>query len=154
MLLAGMLVAGCTELDSHQHGDAQAGGHAGAAPDTRTLVAFPEAMKNHILSNMRDHLFALAEIQEALAANAYDKAASVAEQRLGMTSLKAHGAHDSSKFMPQGMQDIGTAMHRGASRFAVEVQSASATGDLRPALQALARTTQACVACHAAYRLQ
>ena len=56
--------------------------------------------------------------------------------------------------MPQGMQDIGTSMHRNASRFAVEAANSAATGKLEPALAALARTTQACVACHAAYRLQ
>jgi cytochrome c556 len=56
--------------------------------------------------------------------------------------------------MPKGMQDIGTAMHRSASRFAIEAQNSAATGDLKPALLALSRTTQACVACHAAYRLE
>jgi hypothetical protein len=75
-------------------------------------------------------------------------------QRLGMTSLTAHGAHEVAKYMPQGMQDAGTAMHRGASQFAVELQKTAVTGDLKPALAALSRTTQACVACHAAYRLQ
>lgn len=97
---------------------------------------------------------AVAQIQEALAQGAHDRAAQVAEAKLGMSSLQAHGAHDSSQFMPQGMQDIGTTMHRSASRFAVEAQNTAATGDLRPALAALALTTQACVACHAAYRLE
>jgi hypothetical protein len=122
--------------------------------DARQLVKFPDPMRTHTLASMRDHLLALSEIQDALAAGVYDKAAQIAEHRLGMTSLKAHGAHESSRFMPQGMQDIGTTMHHGASQFAVEAQNASATGDIKPALAALARTTQACVACHAGYRLQ
>jgi hypothetical protein len=127
---------------------------AHGAGDARQWVRFPGPMAQHQLANMRDHLLALAQIQDALARSNWDQAAQIAENRLGMTSLKAHGAHEASKYMPQGMQDIGTAMHHGASRFAIEAQSASASGDLKPALAALALTTQACVACHAAYRLQ
>jgi hypothetical protein len=78
----------------------------------------------------------------------------VAEQRLGMSSLSLHGAHEEARYMPHGMQDIGTQMHRNASRFAIEVQNASAPGDLKPALESLSKATGVCVACHAAYRLQ
>jgi hypothetical protein len=126
----------------------------GAGADTRNAVKFPAAMKQHTLANMRDHLLALSQIQEALAAGQYELAASTAEKRLGMTSLGDHDAAHSAKFMPQGMQDIGTAMHRSASRFAVEAQNAGATGDLPKALSALSRVTQNCVACHAGYRLE
>jgi hypothetical protein len=45
-------------------------------------------------------------------------------------------------------------MHRNASKFAIEVQNTGATGDLKPALLALSKTTQACVACHAGYKLK
>jgi cytochrome c556 len=133
----------------------QPAGHAGhSGADSRQAVAFPAMMKEHTLANMRDHLLALAQIQQALAQGAPDQAAQIAEQRLGMTSLAAHGAHESSRLMPQGMQDSGMAMHRSASRFAIEAQNSAATGDLKPALAALAQTTQACVACHAGYRFQ
>jgi len=128
--------------------------HAAAGGDPRQLVSFPDAMRAHTLASMRDHLLALAQIQEALANQAFDQAAELAEQRLGMSSLQAHGAHESSRFMPQDMQDIGSSMHRSASRFAIEAQNAAVTGDLAPVLAALAGTTRACVACHAGYRLQ
>jgi hypothetical protein len=134
------------------------GGHAGhshgGAPDTRQFVKFPEEMKIGTLANMREHLLALSEIQGALAAERYAEAADIAENRLGMSSLKLHGAHDVSKFMPQGMQDTGTAMHRSASRFAIAAQNSAATGDAKPALAALTEVTRACVACHAGYRIQ
>ena len=119
----------------------------------RKLVEFPAPMREHMLSNMRDHLLALHEIQEALAHNQEDTAAKIAEQRLGLTSLKAHGAHELAKFMPEGMRAIGSEMHRSASRFVIEAQNAGVTDDLRPALEALAKVTAQCVACHAAYRL-
>ena len=46
------------------------------------------------------------------------------------------------------------AMHRNASRFAVAAKDAGATGDVKPALSALAATTAQCVACHAGYRVK
>ena len=103
---------------------------------------------------MRDHLLALQQIQEALAGGKEDLAGRIAEQRLGMSSLGLHEAHEVAKFMPEGMQAIGTEMHRNASRFAIEVKNSSVTGDLKPALEVLAKMTGMCVACHSAYRLQ
>lgn len=65
-------------------------------------------MQQHMLGNMRDHLLALTEIQEALAAGAFDRAADIAETRIGMSSLDSHGASHMAPHMPQGMRDIGT----------------------------------------------
>lgn len=148
-------------LAQHQHGHEATSHGTAAAPsrnapakDQRVAVEFPAELREHTLANMRDHLLALQEIQAALASGKFDQAAEVSERRLGMTSLKAHGAHEVAKYMPRGMQDAGSAMHRSASRFAVAAQSASATNDLKPALAALAEVTANCVACHAAYRLK
>lgn len=132
---------------------AAAPGHAGGA-ERRQAVRFPKTLKEHTLTNMRDHLLALQEIQAALAKADYDRAADVAEQRLGMSSLRLHGAHEVARHMPQGMQDAGTAMHRSASRFAIAAKDAAATGDLKPPLEMLSQVMGACVACHAGYRLK
>ena len=145
LLAAG--VAGAQHRDHHKDHDA-------AAADARLLVKFPLELVDHTLANMRDHLFALQEINEALAMGQNDKAAVIAEKRLGMTSLRLHGAHEVAKYMPQGMQDAGTEMHRNASRFAVAAQNAGVTSDLKPALEALSKVTAACVGCHAGYRLK
>ncbi len=145
--LATTFAAACAATP-HGHHD------AAAVHDAREPVAFPEPLRSHTLANMRDHLLALQEIQQALADGAHDRAAQVAEKRLGMTSLAAHGAHDVAKFMPAGMQAIGSGMHRAASRFALAATDADATGNLKPALAALAGVTAQCVACHAAYRMQ
>ena len=135
---------------THQH-DITA--PATAQSDGRQLVKFPEPMRLHTITSMRDHLLALQEIDIALSKNDFDKAAGVAEQRLGMSSLELHGAAHIAPYMPQGMQDFGTQMHRSASRFAVEAQNASVSNDVRPALAALGMVMQQCVACHATYRL-
>ncbi|WP_197703319.1 cytochrome c [Sulfurifustis variabilis] len=71
-----------------------------------------------------------------------------------MSSLHSHGASHMAPLMPKPMQDIGTAMHRSASRFARVAQEAQVTGEMRPALNALAELTRQCVACHASYRLR
>jgi len=122
--------------------------------DTRTPVAFPAPLKEHTLSNMRDHLLTLQRIQDAIGRGDFEGAAQLSEDRLGMTSLKLHGAHDVAPYMPQGMQEAGTSMHKAASRFAIEATNAGATGDVRRAVGALAEVTAQCVACHAAYRFQ
>lgn len=132
---------------AHHHGHEH-----GVADDTRQPVDFPPPMRRHLLSNMRDHLDTLARIQAALATGEHEKAATLAEQRLGMTSLALHGAHDAARYMPEGMRELGSAMHRQASRFALSAQDAAVTGDIRPALSSLAELTRACVACHSAWR--
>lgn len=124
------------------------------AADSRQLVKMPPPMQEHMLTNMRDHLVALGEIQAALAKGDYAEAANVSEQRIGMSSLQGHGASHMAPLMPKGMQDIGTTMHRTASRFARTAQEAAVTNDLPRALGVLAELTQQCTACHAGYRLR
>ena len=118
------------------------------------FVKFPAVLVEETLANMRDHLQTLQEIQLQLGVGHPDKAAELAETRLGMSSLGLHGAAEVSKYMPQGMQDAGTAMHRAASRFAMTAQDASVTGDLKPVFAGLAEITAQCVGCHAGYRLK
>ncbi len=125
-----------------------------AEDDARVAVDMPAMMQIHMLANMRDHLTAIQEIQNHLAAGEYDAAAEISEKRLGMSSLDTHGASHMAGFMPKGMQETGTAMHQAASRFAVTAQETAVTRDLPRALGALSRVTAQCVACHAAYRLK
>ena len=125
-----------------------------AEGDSRVAVDMPAMMQDHMRANMRDHLRAINEIQSFLAVGKYDAAADIAEKRIGMSSLETHGASHMAGFMPKGMQDTGTAMHKAASRFAVTAQEAAVTRDLPRALGALSNVTSQCVACHAGYRLK
>jgi hypothetical protein len=124
------------------------------AIDLRQLVELPDAMRGHMLRNMRDHLLAISEIQAALSAGNFERAADVAENRIGMSSLAAHGASHMAPYMPEPMRQIGVQMHRSASRFALLAQEASVDGDVARALDGLTRITEQCVACHAAFRVQ
>jgi hypothetical protein len=114
-------------------------------------------MQEHMLGNMRDHLVTLNEIIGNVADGKYDAAAKLIEQRLGMSSLGLHGAAHMAPFMPQAMQDIGTSMHRAASRSAIVLQNTSVSPSLdtmRDVSRAIHEVTTTCVACHAAYRIR
>ncbi|MEO7337563.1 MAG: hypothetical protein ABIV63_13375 [Caldimonas sp.] len=117
-------------------------------------MPYPTPLRIHTLANMRDHLQTMGDIQQALSTGSFDKASELAEQRLGLSSLELHGAHDVARYMPAGMQEAGLAMHRAASKLALVANDASVTGDLKSVLASLHRLNQTCVACHAAFRLQ
>jgi len=128
-----------------------------AAEDSRELVKLPEMMQEHMLANMRDHLRALDEILVELGEGNVDKAAEIAEKRLGMSSMSLHGAGHMAKFMPEGMQAIGTGLHHAASQFVIVARDA----ELDPGkdaqhkvYKALHEITGSCNACHNAYRLR
>ena len=129
--------------------------HDAAAPaDQRAAVPMPAHLRLHTLAHMREHLQAIGEIQAALGRGAFDRASQLAEQQLGMTSLKTHGSDEVAPYMPAPMQRMGNEMHRAGSRLALEIANASATGNLRGPLEALGELSAQCVACHASYRLQ
>jgi cytochrome c556 len=152
-VIVGVALVAVWAADYSLWANAQSQQHDMTAGDRRQLVKFPEPMRQHTITSMRDHLRSLQEIDVALSKNDFDTASRIAEQRLGMSSLELHGAAHIAPYMPQEMQDIGTAMHHSASQFAIEAQNASVSNDVRPALAALGTVMQQCVACHAAYRL-
>ena len=130
---------------------------ATAAEDTRELVKFPPMMVEETLASMRDHLLALNEIMGELSEGNAEKAAQIAENRLGMSALTTHGAATKAKMMPEGMQAGGTLMHRAASRFAIAVKDAElAPSDeaQKKIYKALQGITDGCIACHEGYRLR
>lgn len=155
-IATGALSLAITTIALAQHQREANHSHSVALPpkDSRVLVSFPEEIKTHTLTSMRDHLLVISQLQAAIAAEQFDDAARIAETKLGMSSLADHGAHESSKYMPKGMQEVGALMHRSASQFAIEAQNSAATGDAKKSLAALSKVTAACVACHASYRIQ
>ena len=136
-MVLGLVLSGCVATGA-------------AATDARTPVELPPHMHAHMLANMRDHLAAVAEVQGLAAAGQWDAAADVLERRVGMSSLPSHGAAHMTPLMPPEMQDLGTAMHRTASRVARTLQEA----DPVAALAGLSELLGRCNACHAAFRLK
>jgi len=114
-------------------------------------------MQEHMLANMRDHLATLDAIVGYLADAKFEEAGKLSEERLGMSSLDLHGASHMAPYMPQQMQEIGTSMHRAASRLNIVLQDASVKMSfdaMRDVARALNEVTTACVACHTSYRIR
>jgi hypothetical protein len=127
------------------------------AQESRQLVDFPPPMREHLLSNMRDHLSTLDQVLADVAAQQFDKAGKLLEVRLGMSSLTAHDAAHMAPFMPKPMQEMGTAMHHAASQLVITLQNASVSGSedsLRHVFSGLHEVTKACTGCHATYRVR
>ncbi len=128
-----------------------------AEEDTRELVNLPPMMQEHMLANMRDHLASLDQILAELADGNVDAAAKIAENRLGMSSLSLHGADHFAQFIPKEMGQIGTEMHRAASRFVIAAQDAELSPgreSQHKVYRALQEITQNCNACHQSYRIR
>jgi hypothetical protein len=152
--------AGALAEDHHDHMQMM------SKKDERIEVDLPGPMKAHMLSNMRSHQQAVAEILAALSKGEGEAAAKIAETRLGMGSPGSAACKPNAKtgelgdmpkmmasHMPDEMRALGMTMHAQASKFAEEAAKVKGGGDLRPALAELSQTVQACNACHAAYRL-
>jgi hypothetical protein len=140
------------------------------APDARRALDFPPPMRAHLLANMRGHFEALSGIVAALAAGEGAKAAEIARGKLGLDSPGAAACNPKTgqakeggdaammgammaQHMPPEMRELGFTMHEAASDFATEATKFTRGGDPQPALAKLAAVTQACAACHAAFRL-
>jgi hypothetical protein len=137
------------------------------AKDSRVEVDLPAPMKAHMLSNMRSHQQAVADILAALSKGDGEGAAKIAETRLGMGSPGSAACKPNAtsgdlgempmmmaSHMPDEMRGLGMTMHAQASKFAQEAAKLGQGADMRPALAELGQVVQACNACHAAYRLQ
>lgn len=133
--------------------------------DMRSELDFPPPMRQHMLSQMRAHLEALQAILAALGAGDPGKAGAIADKRLGLGAPGAAACDPSAKgddpmaammgaHMPPQMREMGMAMHSSASDFAAVAAKARETGDLKPALTALATVTENCAACHSAFKLR
>jgi len=125
-----------------------ANGTVNAEENTRQYVKFPPKLQLKQMSNMRNHMAALNDILEYLAFGELDKAADVAENRLGLSARHSHDTGNLAKYMPQGMKQAGYKMHSAASSFAKIAKK----GNLESAYEALTEVTRSCVACHAGYR--
>ncbi len=118
----------------------------------RQSAKLPKHVTKQLMSNMRGHLNTLQEITSLLAESRYAQAADTAENHLGMSTDEIHYQKFVGKYMPEGMREIGTKMHKAASGFALSAREAEKDGDLNRALLALSQVIKQCVACHELYR--
>jgi hypothetical protein len=140
-----------------------------STPDNREILDFPPPMREHMLRNMRSHFEAINEIILALSVSNGAEAAKIARTKLSLESVNAAAcdpkqatkggamndmAQMMARHMPEEVRALGYAMHESAGQFALEAEKLKTNGDPRPSLAALAKTTEHCATCHAAYRLK
>lgn len=119
--------------------------HAMSMMDTRTSLGLPEGMKQHQLSNMREHLEAVNSVISLMSENKFEDASKIAHSKLGSTPemLKMCRMMGNENFTT-----LGLAFHKSGD----DLGDALQTKDVNASLRALNKTMQYCVECHATYR--
>lgn len=113
--------------------------------DTRTSLGLSAEMKQHQLSNMREHVEAITSIVGLMAEKKFEEASKVAHTKLGLTpEMKAMcGMSDNEQF-----KTLGLAFHKSGD----DLGDALQTKDVNVSLRALNKTMGYCVSCHATFR--
>lgn len=127
--------------ENHQH-NMHSAMHA---MDTRISLGVSAEMKQHQLSNMREHLAAINSIIGLLSENRFEEASKIARTKLGLNPemQKMCSSFGNEKFTALGM-----AFHQSGD----DLGDALKTKDVNTSLRALNKTMQYCVECHAVYR--
>jgi cytochrome c556 len=113
--------------------------------DTRISLGLAPQMKQHQLSNMREHVDAIKTITGLMSESKYEEASAVAHTKLGLTEeMRAMcNMFDNKDFIA-----LGTAFHKSGD----DLGKALKTKNVKASLRALKTTMQYCVQCHATYR--
>ncbi|MDO8344238.1 MAG: hypothetical protein Q7T48_13640 [Cellvibrio sp.] len=119
--------------------------HEMSVIDTRTSLAVSPEMKQHQLSNMREHVVAIKSIVGLMSENKFEEASKIAHAKLGLTpEMEAMcGMFNNEQF-----KTLGLAFHKSGDDLGNVLQ----TKDVNASLRALNKTMQYCVECHATYR--
>lgn len=113
--------------------------------DTRISLGLPAEMKQHQLSNMREHVEAIKSIIGLMTEKKFKEASAIAHTKLGLTTdMQAM----CNMFDNKNFKALGLAFHKSGD----DLGDALKTGDVNVSLRALNKTMQYCVECHATYR--
>jgi hypothetical protein len=119
--------------------------HEMSVTDTRTSLELPPEMKQHQLSNMREHVEAIKSIVGLMAESKFEDASKIAHIKLGLTPEMQSMC---SMFDNESFKKLGFAFHKSGD----DLGDALHTKDLNRSLRALNKTMEYCVTCHATYR--
>lgn len=113
--------------------------------DMRTSLGLSGPMKQHQLSNMREHVEAIKAIVGLLSEQKFEDASRIAHAKLGLTPDMQSMC---SMFENEDFRKLGFAFHKSGD----DLGDALQTKDMNASLRALNKTMQYCVECHATYR--
>lgn len=119
--------------------------HDMSMTDTRISLGLSPEMKQHQLSNMREHLEAVNSVISLMSENKFEDASKIAHSKLGSTPemLKMCRMMGNENFTT-----LGLAFHKSGD----DLGNVLKTKDVNASLRALNKTMQYCVECHATYR--
>ena len=113
--------------------------------DARTSLGLSEQMKQHQLSNMREHVEAIKSIVGLMAEKKFEDASKVAHAKLGLTPDMQSMCN---MFENENFRKLGFAFHKSGD----DLGDALKTKDVNASLRALNKTMEYCVTCHATFR--
>lgn len=116
--------------------------------DTRTTVKYAPDLRELVMSEMRDYLVIMAEIQQGIAENNPDKIYEAAS-RQGQASIDETPAR-LLKLSPMACKQMG---FRGHHLFQAIADSAKTNYNPKTTIKQMAELTNNCVACHATYKV-
>lgn len=132
-----------TQNQSHQHDMSMH--HDMSMMDMRISLGVTGAMKQHQLSNMREHVAAIKSIVGSISEGKFEDASKIAHEKLGLTPEMQKMC---SSFGNEKFTALGLAFHKSGD----DLGDALKTKDANVSLRALNKTMQYCVECHATYR--
>lgn len=138
--IAGLNMAFAADEKMHQNHQ-----HDMSMMDTRISLELSPEMKQHQLSNMREHVAAIKSIIGLMSENKFEDASKIAHGKLGLTPEMQQMC---SMFGDEKFMKLGFAFHKSGD----DLGDALKTRDVNVSLRALNKTMQYCVECHATYR--
>jgi len=141
-LAAACLNTVCAAEEEMRHENHQ---HDMSMMDTRISLKLSPKMKQHQLTNMREHVAAIKNIVGLIAEAKFEEASKIAHDRLGLTpEMQAM----CDMFENEKFRTLGMAFHKSGDELGDALQSK----EVNLSLRALNRTMQYCVECHATFR--
>ena len=121
---------------------------ADSSEDPRRSLGLPPAAREGMNQTMREHLETLQKIVAALAAEQYDKAATLAHEELGFPKHHQAMQREQGAAFPKRYQELAMDHHQKAEALAKAISSKK----MEEILPALDQTILARVTCHRAFK--
>lgn len=113
--------------------------------DKRISLGLNAKQKNHQLKNMRSHLEAIQSIIQLIAQDKFDEASVIAHENLGSTTKMRLMC---ASFGNEEFENLGLEFHDNADK----LSEILLTEDKTKSLEAVGKTMNYCVQCHATFR--
>lgn len=132
----------------HEHPMNESGSPGETQRDERVALAIGAGAEAGLTLTMREHLEAINSIVAALGRQDFENAAKVAREELGFSKHHQAMKREAGATFPPKYHELAMAHHQAAEDLAKKIPSK----DFSAILLQLAKTIDACVACHRVYK--